>query len=243
MKYLLALALFAGSLFASDAESIVKRLDDLMRGKTSYSKLTMTVVTKRTERKMSMEGWSEGKDKSFIKILYPKKDYGITFLKIGDAMWQYVPKIEKTIKIPPSMMLQSWMGSDFTNDDMVKESSIVEDYDKRIIAEDETLWTIEMIPRPDAAVVWGKILMQVSKQYEMPVKVAYFDEDDILERELFYKDFRKLKDRYYPYRWSMFPKNEEKLGHETRIDVDEMKFDIPVNSVMFTKRALQQYSR
>ena len=243
MKYLLALALFAGSLFAADAETIVKRLDDLMRGKTSYSKLTMTVVTKRTERKMSMEGWSEGTDKSFIKILYPKKDYGITFLKIDDAMWQYVPKIEKTIKIPPSMMLQSWMGSDFTNDDMVKESSIVEDYDKKIIAEDETLWTIEMIPRPDAAVVWGKILMQVSKQYEMPVKVAYFDEDDILERELFYKDFRKLKDRYYPYHWSMFPKNEEKLGHETRIDVETMEFDIPINSAMFTKRALQQYSR
>ena len=137
MKYLLIFLLFFGTLVADDAEAIVKRMDDLMRGKTSYSKLTMTVVTKRTERKMGMEGWSEGSEKSFIKILYPKKDYGITFLKIDDAMWQYVPKIEKTIKIPPSMMLQSWMGSDFTNDDMVKESSIVEDYDKTILSQDK----------------------------------------------------------------------------------------------------------
>lgn len=243
MKYLLILTLFISTLFSADAETIVKRMDDLMRGKTSYSKLTMTVVTKRTERKMGMEGWSEGTDKSFIKILYPKKDYGITFLKIDDAMWQYVPKIEKTIKIPPSMMLQSWMGSDFTNDDMVKESSIVEDYDKSILSEDAESWTIEMIPKPDAAVVWGKIIMKVSKQYEMPLEVDYYDEDDVLERELFYKDFRKLKDRHYPFLWSMFPKNEEKLGHETRIEVEAMEFDIPVSSVMFTKRALKKYSR
>jgi len=244
MTRLITLLFFlSASLFAADAESIVKRMDDLMRGKTSYSKLTMTVTTKRSERKMTMEGWSEGSDKSFIKILYPKKDYGITFLKIDDAMWQYVPKIEKTIKIPPSMMLQSWMGSDFTNDDMVKESSIVHDYDKKIIAEDAKIWTIEMIPRPDAAVVWGKIVMQISKQYEMPLKVEYFDEDDVLERELFYKEYKKLNDRYYPYLWSMFPKSEEKLGHETRMEVETMQFDIPVEKAMFTKRALQKYSR
>lgn len=243
MKYLLILALFFSALVADDAEAIVKRMDDLMRGKTSYSKLTMTVVTKRTERKMGMEGWSEGTKKSFIKILYPKKDYGITFLKIDDAMWQYVPKIEKTIKIPPSMMLQSWMGSDFTNDDMVKESSIVEDYDKTIISQDSDSWTIQMIPRPDAAVVWGKIIMKISKKYEMPLKVDYYDEDDFLERELFYKDYRKQKDRYYPYLWSMFPKSEEKLGHETRIEVEEMQFDIPISGAMFTKRALKKYSR
>ena len=243
MKYFFIFLLLAATLTADDAESIVKRMDDLMRGKTSYSKITMIVTTKRSERKMTMEGWSEGNDKSFIKILYPKKDYGITFLKIDDAMWQYVPKIEKTIKIPPSMMLQSWMGSDFTNDDMVKESSIVEDYDKTIIAQDSESWTIEMIPKPDAAVVWGKIIMKVSKKYEMPLEVNYYDEDDVLERELFYKDFRKLKDRYYPFLWSMFPKNEEKMGNETRIEVETMEFDIPMDKALFTKRALKKYSR
>ena len=100
-----------------------------------------------------------------------------------------------------------------------------------------------MIPRPDAAVVWGKIVMKVSKAYEMPLEVDYYDEDDILERELFYKDFRKLKDRYYPFYWSMFPKNEEKAGNETRIEVETMEFDIPVDGAMFTKRALKKYSR
>jgi hypothetical protein len=154
-----------------------------------------------------------------------------------------VPRIEKTIKIPPSMMLQSWMGSDFTNDDMVKESSIVHDYDKTLTAEDDTSWTITLIPRPDAAVVWGKIVVQVSKEYEMPLKVAYFDEEEVLERELFYTDFRLLKKRHFPHSWGMFPKNEEKLGHETRIEVETMQFDIPLESALFTKRSLQTRSR
>ncbi len=234
---------FLSAALAADAEAIITRMDNLMRGKTSYSKLTMTVTTSRTSRSMGMEGWSKGTDKSFIKILYPKKDYGITFLKIDDAMWQYVPRIEKTIKIPPSMMLQSWMGSDFTNDDMVKESSIVHDYDKSIIAEDTASWTIRLIPKPDAAVVWGRIDMQVSKKYEMPLHVLYYDEDDALQRELTYSDFRQTGKRHYPYTWRMLPKDEEKLGHETLIKVETMTFDLPVEEDRFSKLALRRYAR
>ncbi|MCI5132049.1 MAG: outer membrane lipoprotein-sorting protein, partial [Candidatus Electrothrix sp. EH2] len=116
---------------AGTAKEIIKKVEDNLNGKTAEMKITMTVKTKRAERTMKMQSWSVGKDKSFIKILYPGKDKGITFLKMDNSMWQYVPRIEKTIKIPASMMLQSWMGSDFSNDDLVRESSISEDYTVR----------------------------------------------------------------------------------------------------------------
>jgi len=202
----------------------------------------MTVDTKRAQRKMTMEAWSEGREKSFIRVLYPNKDKDITFLKIDTTMWQYVPKIEKTIKIPPSMMLQSWMGSDFTNDDMVKESSLIVDYDKKMLSEDKESWTIELLPKENAAVVWGRIVMSVHKEYFMPLKVEYFDEEGILTRELFYSEFKRLSNRSYPHKWVMIPKSEDKKGHQTTIIVENMEFDIKIEPGMFTKRALKKHS-
>ncbi|MDQ1340005.1 MAG: hypothetical protein QG567_1161 [Campylobacterota bacterium] len=239
MRVLVLFFLTVFGLFAMDANEIIKKMDSLMIGKSSYTKLSMSVETKRTKRTMVMEAWSEGNDKSFIRVLYPQKDKDITFLKIDNAMWQFVPKIEKTIKIPPSMMLQSWMGSDFTNDDMIKESSIVNDYHKKIISENEESWTVELMPKEDAAVVWGKIIMNVHKEYFMPLKVEYFDEEMSLARELFYSDFKKTKERTFPHRWEMIPKNEEKKGNKTTIIVEEIKFDIKIDKEMFTKRALK----
>lgn len=239
MRILVLFFLIIFGLFAMDANEIIKKMDSLMIGKSSYTKLSMAVETKRTKRTMVMEAWSEGNDKSFIRVLYPQKDKDITFLKIDNAMWQFVPKIEKTIKIPPSMMLQSWMGSDFTNDDMIKESSVVNDYDKKIISENEESWTIELLPKEDAAVVWGKIIMSVHKEYFMPLKVEYFDEEMSLTRELFYSDFKKIQDRNFPSRWEMIPKNEEKKGNKTSIIVEDIKFDIKIDKEMFTKRALK----
>ena len=139
-----SLSLFFGILFVlpafssgadERAETIIQRVEDNLNGKTANLKISMIVRTKRTERTVKMESYSRGSDKSFIKITYPKKDQGITFLKIDNEMWQYVPRIEKTIKIPASMMLQSWMGSDFTNDDLVKESRMSEDYDSELTFE------------------------------------------------------------------------------------------------------------
>ncbi|MCW5207544.1 outer membrane lipoprotein-sorting protein, partial [Desulfobulbus sp. US2] len=121
---ILLLTLLPITSFADEAAELIRKVEDNLNGKTATMTLTMVVKTKRAERTMKMQSWAIGKDKSFIKILYPGKDKGITFLKLDNSMWQYVPRIEKTIKIPASMMLQSWMGSDFSNDDLVRESSI-----------------------------------------------------------------------------------------------------------------------
>lgn len=229
--------------FAKDTADIIRKVEDNLNGKTAVMKISMAVKTKRTQRTMKMESYSIGKEKSFIKILYPGKDKGITFLKIDNTMWQYVPRIEKTIKIPASMMLQSWMGSDFTNDDLVKESSISEDYTTTLLGETKDVYQVELRPTEEAAVVWGKIIMEISKQYYLPTKVGYFDEDDMLIRELFYTEVQPFGDRFYPTKWMMIPKEPAKVGHETIIEISDAVFDGQVSESYFTKRALKRYSQ
>ncbi|WP_446009472.1 outer membrane lipoprotein-sorting protein [Candidatus Electrothrix sp.] len=236
------LTLLPVSSFADEAAEIIKKVEDNLNGKTATMKITMTVKTKRAERTMKMESWSVGKDKSFIKILYPGKDKGITFLKMDNSMWQYVPRIEKTIKIPASMMLQSWMGSDFSNDDLVRESSISEDYTVKLLNETEEVYTAELLPKEEAAVVWGKIIMDISKQYYLPSKVRYFDEEGMLIRELAYTKVQPFGERFYPTKWVMDPKEPEKAGHQTVMEVSDAVFDGPVSESYFSKRALKRYS-
>ena len=225
------------------AKEIVRKRDKLMRGETGFGRYEMIVKSPRWKRTVKFKVWSEGKDKSFIVITYPKKDKGATFLRIKADMWQYVPKIEKTIKIPPSMMLQSWMGSDFTNDDLVRESSIVSDYMHTLLKEEAKVYVIESIPKPDAAVVWGKIIQWIDKEKFVPVRDEFYDEDGVLVRRLLYDDVKKLLDRYYSMRWIVEPLTEEKKGHKTTIIINEIELDIPIEEDIFTMRALKEYSR
>ncbi len=228
---------------AEDGESVIAKVVDNLNGETAIMEIEMVVKTSRSERSMRMKSYSVGQQKSFIKVLYPKKDAGITFLKIDSTMWQYVPRIEKIIKIPSSMMLQSWMGSDFTNDDLVKESSLKEDYHVRLFAEAKHGFQLELIPKDEAAVVWGKIIMSVSREYYLPQTVSYFDEDGILVRELVYSDVRAFGERFYPSRWLMTPKSADKKGHETQIVVSSALFDSVVDEGYFSKRALKRFSK
>ena len=228
---------------AENANDIIEKVVNNLNGETAVMEISMEIKTSRTRRTMKMKSYSIKQEKSFIRISYPKKDEGITFLKMNNSMWQYVPRIEKTIKIPASMMLQSWMGSDFSNDDLVKESSLSEDYDHVLISETEKEYILELHPKEQAAVVWGKIVMSVSKQYFLPTTVLYFDEDDVLIRELIYSDVKTYGKRFYPSRWVMTPKTDDKRGHETSITVSDAVFDSDVDDGFFTKRALKRFSR
>jgi outer membrane lipoprotein-sorting protein len=239
--FLLVLPALAVS--AENVDTVMKQVVANLNGKTAVMKIIMAVKTSRAERVMEMKSYSIGQEKSFIKILYPKKDEGITFLKVNNSMWQYVPRIEKIIKIPASMMLQSWMGSDFSNDDLVKESSLYEDYTHKLISETEFEYNVELHPKVDAAVVWGKIHMSVSKEYFLPKNVSYFDEDGVLIRELVYTEVKPFGDRFYPSLWIMTPKTADKEGHETRITVSDAVFDGDVDEEYFSKRALKRFSR
>ncbi len=228
---------------AKNVDEIIKKVVENLNGKTAVMEISMAVKTRRAERTMKMKSYSIGQEKSFIKVLYPKKDEGITFLKVDNSMWQYVPRIEKVIKIPASMMLQSWMGSDFSNDDLVKESSLYEDYTHELISETEVAYNVTLHPKVEAAVVWGEIRMSVSKKYYLPMNVSYFDEDGTLIRELAYTEVKSYGERFYPSLWVMTPKTADKVGHETRITVFDAIFDSEVDAGYFSKRALKRFSK
>lgn len=241
MKTIILIVLFSISLFAFSANDIIKNVQHNIQSDSGYSNVTMVVTTSRGDRTMKMESWNRGNEKSFIKILYPKQDNGITFLKIDTTMWQYVPKIEKTIKIPSSMMMQSWMGSDFTNDDMSKESSIVDDYIPTITSEDAQNYTLTLIPKLDAPVVWGKIIMTIQKEHFIPLKAIYFDEDGKEKRILEYSDIKIVGTRYFPAVMTLIPSDKE--NNKTVVTMDEINFDTPIEDSRFTMSALKRYSR
>ena len=246
MKIIILLAIVLFSPFHAGAENIddvIKKMVENLNGETAIMEISMTVKTRRAERTMTMKSYSVGQKKSFIKVLYPGKDAGITFLKIDNKMWQYVPRIEKIIKIPSSMMMQSWMGSDFSNDDLVKESSLSDDYTPTLISETESEYHVKLHPKADAAVVWGEIQMTVSKQYYLPVKVSYFDEDGVLIRELEYTDVKAFGNYFYPSKWIMTPKTADKKGRETLIIVSNAVFDSEIDDGYFSKRALKRFSK
>jgi len=212
-----------------------------MRGENVSMTMTMKIASMGHERTMKMQSWSEGTKKSFTKILYPPKDRGITFLSLDNQMWQYVPKIERTIKIPPSMMLQNWMGSDITNDDMVKQSSVVEDYDAKILKRDGKLVTIELIPKEDSAVVWGKIVSLIDTQTYTSQKDIFYDEDMKEVRFFSYKDVKKIGKYYIPTIWRVQP--TDKKNNYTEIILEDVKYDTDISAQYFKKSALKRFSR
>lgn len=228
-------------LLAIDPNIIIKNVEHNIQSDSGYAKVKMSVTTSRGERMMEIESWNRGHEKSFIKILYPKQDSGITFLKIDTTMWQYVPKIEKTIKIPSSMMMQSWMGSDFTNDDMAKESSIVDDYHPHLTHEDAQKYTLTLIPKDEAPVVWGKIILEVEKQHFIPIKAIYYDEDGIEQRTLYYNNVKVIGTRFFPSVMTLVPSNKKR--NKTVVTMDEVNFDIVIDDSRFSMSALKRYSR
>jgi outer membrane lipoprotein-sorting protein len=242
MKKLLALLLIISTFLAADeAHDIMKKLDNNFRGKNIYMKLSMSITAMGHTRTMKMQTWAEGSRKSFIKITYPPKDRGITFLSLNNQMWQYVPKIERIIKIPPSMMLQNWMGSDITNDDMVKQSSIVDDYEPHILKRDGNIVTIELIPNEDAAVVWGKIITNIDTSTYTSVKDIFYDEDGEAVRVFTYANIKKFGSYYLPTYWKITPTG--KKNNKTEIVIEEAKYDSDIPQRYFKKSALKRFSR
>ncbi len=228
-------------LIADEAHDIIKKLDDNIRGKNIYMLISMKISSLSHERTMKMQNWSQGAKKSFVKIIYPPREKGITFLSLDNQMWQYVPKIERVIKIPPSMMLQKWMGSDITNDDMVKQSSIVEDYEPKIIKRDGTIVTIELTPKEDAAVVWGKIIANIDTTTYTSKKDIFYDEDDKEVRYFIYDKVKKFGKYYLPTYWRV--QSSDKENRYTEMILEEVEYDRDISDMYFQKSALKRFSR
>jgi len=181
---------------------IVDHIEKLMWGKTMQGAMEMSVITPRWQRTLQLRVWLDRPERSFIRILSPAKEAGIGSLRIKSEMWNYLPNVERTIKIPPSMMLQPWMGSDFTNDDLVKESSVVDDYTHKVLGVEQEggvgVYRVEAIPKPDAAVVWGKIVYRVRKSDLIPLRYDYFSERGELIRTMSFSEVRNIGATRFP---------------------------------------------
>jgi len=236
------LLLGSGFLAAQDVEEIVRRADEKFRGQSSQGEMTMTIVRPGWSRTVSMKTWSLGNDYSLIYITAPAKEQGQVFLKRKNEMWNWVPAIERMIKIPPSMMMQSWMGSDFTNDDLVRESSLVKDYTHRLAGAEQLAgypcWKIELVPLENAAVVWGKILMWVSREDYFWLKAEYFDEDGFLVNTEILSNIKKMDDRMMPTHLEMIP--ADKLGQKTVMNFDRMKFNVKLDEAFFSQQNMKK---
>ncbi|WP_276370217.1 outer membrane lipoprotein-sorting protein [Chryseolinea sp. H1M3-3] len=221
---------------AQDALEIVKKADEKMRGKTSQAEMLFRTIRPTWSREMSVKAWLKGNDYAVILVLSPIKDKGVTFLKRKKEVWNWMPTLERSIKLPPSMMTQSWMGTDFTNDDLVKESSIVNDYNHSIIG-DTTVQgrpchKIQMLPKPEAAVVWGKLIVCIDKKDFIEMHSRFYDEDGILINTLTALEIKLMDGRLIPTRLEMVP--ADKKNQKTEIIYNKILFDRPIEDSFFT---------
>ena len=227
---------------SADAKEIMDGVDRLMRGDSSYGVAEMSIATRRWKRSKTLEIWSEGTDRALITILEPRKEQGVTTLRVESEMWNYLPKIDRTIRVPTSMMMASWMGSHFTNDDLVKESRLIRDYDVAVSfqgrREDAEVYEFILTPFPDAAVVWGEIEFQVRSKDLMPTWAKYYGEDGELRRTMVFSDFQSMGGRFIPRRMRITP--EDKPDEYTEVFYRELRFDIKVPSGTFSLSSLRK---
>ncbi len=224
------------------AEAIVRRSDDMLRGGESYCRMTMVVTRPEWSRTLTMDAWTQGTKNSLIHILSPAKEKGVKFLKKGREAWQHIPAINRTIKIPPSMMLQSWLGSDFTNDDVVRADSLITDYTHEIISEPTEAgvdyWIVEAVAKPDAPVVWGKIVIKVRKELFVADRADYYDEDGELIKYYETSDIRDIEGRAVATHFVMH--DITRPGYNTALTYNRLTFSPMLKPDTFTKRNLER---
>ncbi len=223
-------------------KEILEKIDRMWRGTTSEGEMEMEVVTSHWRRTLRMKVYTEGMERSLVRITYPAKEEGVATLKVDENIWNYLPKIDRVTKVPASMMLGSWMGSHFTNDDLVKESRYAEDYRTRITFEGERggrrILELTLVPKPDAPVVWGKIVAVIRAADYIPIEMTYFDEDGSQVRVLTFEEVRDMGGRTIPTVLTMRPVN--KPGEWTRIRYLRLKFDVSLPSDLFSLRSLRR---
>ena len=231
---LVALALVAPA-SAQDAQEIVRSAWEQQRGLTSYAEVTMTIHRPEWERSMSMRAWTAGQEESLVRVTAPRKDAGNGTLMKDDSMWTFAPKINRVIKIPSSMMSQSWMGSDFSNKDVSRAADIVDQYDHSLQGTEEhegkTVYVIESIPHEDAAIVWGKEVMRVREDLVL-LSQEFYDQDLEPVKRMEALEVGVLGGRPMAVRMRM-----AKVGQETEwteIVYESLEFDIDLDDGMFT---------
>jgi outer membrane lipoprotein-sorting protein len=236
---MLALAPVAGG-DAPDPRELIRAAMDHWRGLSSYSEMTMTIHRSDWERSFSMRAWTRGDRHSLVRVIAPARDAGNGTLVLDREMWTYSPKINRVLKLPSSMMNQSWMGSDFSNKDISKSTDIIDQYDHRLIATEKRgehlQYTIESIPHETAAVVWGKEIAVIRDDYVL-LRQEFWDQDDILVKAMTAQQIEVMDGRTVASRLRM--EKVEESGEWTEMVVDEIDFDVDLAPGLFTLSSLR----
>lgn len=239
---ILMMALWVFNLQAQTALEIVKKADEKMRGESAKTEMEIKIVRPTWERTMNMVSWSKGTELSMVLLTAPAKDKGTVFLKRYKEIYNWLPSIERSIKMPPSMMMQSWMGTDLTNDDLVKESSILEDYNHSIVST-ETIdgrecWKIKLVPKPNAPVVWGMIYSWIDKKDFIQMKTEFYDEDEYLVNTMVAGDIKTMGGKVIATRVEVIP--ADKPGQKTVMTTKSIQFDIPIEESFFSTQNMKK---
>jgi len=225
-----------------DAARIVDQVDRLLRGASSRGTVRMEIVTRQWSRALELEIWSLGSDYALVRVETPPREAGTATLKVKDDIWNYLPRVDRTIKIPASLMQGAWMGSHFTNDDLVKESRLVEDYDIATAFDGERdgrrIWVFRLDPKPEAPVVWGRIELEVRQSDTMPLVARYYDDAGVLSRTMRYGDYRRFGGRLVPARLQVDP--ADKPDEHTIVLYRRLEFDVGLEPGFFSLRNLRR---
>lgn len=245
---ILTLLLIAGIFMSAAGQElspgeIVRKADEKFNGeKTSTSVMAMTIVRPTWERTIEFKNWTSGNEFALTLITAPARDKGQSFLKRQNEMWSWNPTISRLIKLPPSMMSQGWMGSDYTNDDILKESSVVNDYDHEIVGEEELdgriCYKIKMVAKEDAAVIWGHQIRWIDKKDFLFLKSELYDEDGYLVRIERGSNIKMMDGRLIPCRIELIPAEEE--GQMTIIEMKEVQFNLPIKESFFSQQNMKR---
>lgn len=227
---------------SQDARDIISKSELKIQGESGESVMTMKIIRPTWERTVTFKTWTLGKEYSMALVTYPAKEKGQAFLKRKNELWNYVPSIQKMIKLPSSMLSQGWMGSDFSNDDLLKESSLENDYTHKILGS-ETIgeyecYKLELLPKPDAAVVWGKIIKWIDKKEFFQLKSEYFDEDMELVKTETASEIKKMDDRLIPTYFELIPAGKKQ--QKTVLILESAKFNIKFDEGFFSQQNMKK---
>lgn len=246
MKQLLLTTIFI--LFFAQVEAgqnpvaIIERMEQAMRGDTSYAEMVMRIERPRYTREVSMRSWLKGRDYSLILITAPARDEGTAYLMRQNDIWNYDPRIDRTTRLPPSMMAQSWMGSDFTNDDLVRDTDPVDDYDHELLRietyEGRETYVIEMIPKPNTPIVWGKVRMWICTEEYLQLRIENYDQRSELVNIMTLERITWFDGRKIPSRITVVPADKE--NERTILTYENITFDIEIDEGFFTRANMQR---
>ena len=242
LTVIIALFFISLGIYAQTATEIVKKSTEKMQGENHYAEMTMKIVRPAWSRSISMKMCSMGEDYSLALITSPAKDKGQAFLMVDNEMWTWNPTIRSIIKIGPSMMSQGWMGSDYSNDELLNKKSIIEDYTHKIIGT-ETLsgkecHKIECTPKENSAIVWGKQILWISKDNSLQLKAEYYDEDNYLIKTDIASDIKIMDGREIPTRFEIIP--EDDPDNKTIIIMNKIIFNITVDKSFFSQQNMKK---